>query len=97
MYADAYFPKGIVDKVKAVLLGLCAQIEASQPLSLDQLYAFSHAATERINELAQEFEEHGSEIETAAREAIADDFRFIADSYGFAAADIEQLIAPRDW
>jgi hypothetical protein len=38
-----------------------------------------------------------SEIETAAREAIAHDFDVIAGAYGFADADIEELIATRDW
>ena len=60
------------------------------------LYALTHAATEEFNALAEEFEENDSELETAAREAIAEDFEWIAKAYGFD-ADIEELIAPRDW
>jgi hypothetical protein len=44
----------------------------------------------------REFEENDSELETAARKAIAEDFERIATAYGFD-ADIEELIAPRDW
>ncbi|WP_176737169.1 DUF5713 family protein [Micromonospora citrea] len=39
----------------------------------------------------------GSEIETVAREAIGDDFWFVATSYGFPDADVERLIANREW
>ena len=56
-----------------------------------------HAATERFNELAEEFEENDSEIETVARDTIATDMEYIAQSYGFEDADIEELVAPRDW
>ena len=58
------------------------------------LYALTHAATEEFNALAEEFEENDSELETAAREAIAEDFEWIAKAYGVD-ADIEELIAPR--
>ena len=57
----------------------------------------THAATERFNELAEEFEENDSEIETVARDTIATDMEYIAQSYGFEDADIEELVAPRDW
>ena len=45
------------------------------------------------NELAEEFYESDSEIETAARECIAGDFAFIAEANGFADADLEELVA----
>ncbi len=32
-----------------------------------------------------------------AREVIGADFAFVAAAYGFADADGEELIAPRDW
>lgn len=96
MYADAYFPDPEVDKGKAILVELCEQIEATEPSSLDELYALTHAATERFNALAEDFETAGSEIETAARDCIATDFDAIARAYGFD-ADMEELVAPRDW
>ncbi|WP_062430070.1 DUF5713 family protein [Herbidospora daliensis] len=97
MYRDPYFPDELVDKGKAVLLRLCDRIEAEQPGDLAALYALTHAATDEFNALDEEFHEADSEIETAARELIAEDFWFIASAYGFDDADIEELIATRDW
>jgi len=97
MYGDSYFPKAQVDKVKDVLLGLCARIEQEKPASAEQFLRLTHEATEQINGLAEEFEEHGSELETAAREVMAADFGFIARAYGFGGVEIEEMIAPRDW
>lgn len=80
-----------------VLVNLCHEIEQHKPSDTDALYALTHKATEQINELEEVFEENGSEIETVARETIAEDFVRIADAYGFTDADIEELIAPREW
>ncbi|GAA4056818.1 DUF5713 family protein [Actinomadura miaoliensis] len=97
MYSDEFFPDHLVDKGKAILLRLCERIEAERPADLTALYALTHAATEEFNALEEEFAAAGSEIETFARESIADDFGFVASSYGFEDADAEQLIATRDW
>ncbi|MER7754772.1 DUF5713 family protein [Kitasatospora sp. NPDC097643] len=94
---DSYYPAHVVDQGKAVLLRLCERIEAERPADLTALYALTHAATDEFNELQDAFEEAGSEIETVAREAIAEDFWFIASAYGFTGAGIEELIATRDW
>lgn len=96
MYADGWFPDHCVQKVEEVLVALCLRIEEETPESLEELYRLTHAATEEINELQDYFFEQGSEIETGAREAIAMDFERIAIAYGFD-ADVEELIAPRDW
>ena len=97
MSRDAYFPPPLVDQGKAILTELCLSIEAQPPKDLDALYALTHAATLRFNDLAEAFEAAGSEIETAAREDIGADMAFIAQAYGFAQADTEELIAPREW
>ncbi|WP_214321863.1 DUF5713 family protein [Nonomuraea sediminis] len=97
MYDDGYFPDHLVDKGRAILLRLCERIEAAPPADLPALYALTHAATEEFNDLEAEFDEAGSEIETVAREVIGDDFWFVASTYGFADADAEELIAPREW
>jgi hypothetical protein len=97
MYSDGYFPHHLVDKGKAILLGLCERIEAEHPGDLAALYALTGEATEQFNALQAEFDAAESEIETVAREAIGDDFHFIALAYGFADADGETLIAGRDW
>lgn len=99
MYADSYFPDDLVKKIEGVLRELCVELERRMPssLSLEELYAMTHAATNKINELQAEFNERGSDIETGAREAIAEDFSAIARAYGFTEADTEELIATRDW
>lgn len=96
MYQDSYFPDKLVDKGKAILLDLCFKIEQQQPNSLEALYNLTHAATEQFNALQEEFYENDSEIETVARDCIGADFDFIAKAYGFN-ADIEELIANREW
>ncbi|SEG87602.1 hypothetical protein SAMN05216223_118125 [Actinacidiphila yanglinensis] len=97
MYADAYFPDHVVDRGRAILARLCERIEAERPSDLRALYALTQAATEEFNDLEAEFEAAGSEIETVAREWIAEDFWFVASAYGFGDADVEELIATRDW
>lgn len=97
MYSDDYFPNFLVDKIKNILMDLCKEIEAKAPSTNEALYVLTHAATEKINDLEQEFEENESELETGAREAMGADFDFIVHSYGFVDADLEEVIAPRDW
>ncbi|MGW0594838.1 DUF5713 family protein [Streptosporangium sp. NPDC002607] len=97
IYEDEYYPDHVVDKGKAILLGLCERIEAERPSDLTALYVLTEAATEEFNELETDFEAAGSEIETVAREVIAEDFWFVVSAYGFAEADAEQLIATREW
>jgi hypothetical protein len=97
MYEDEYFPKNLVDKGKQILLRLSARIEKEKPADEAALYALTHAATNEFNHLAEEFFDADSEIETAAAECIALDFDFIAKAYGFENADLEELIATRDW
>lgn len=96
MYQDNYFPDHLVDKCKDVLIRMCEKIEETNPKTLDELYVITHASTEEFNDLEEEFNENDSEIETAARECIASEFYNIASAYGFE-ADIEELIAPREW
>ncbi|MEU3347585.1 DUF5713 family protein [Streptomyces sp. NPDC006700] len=97
LYEDAYFPDHVVDKGRAILLRLCERVEAERPSDLAALYTLTQAATEEFNRLEAEFEAAGSEIETVAREEIAEDFWFVASAYGFTDADVEELIATRDW
>ena len=97
MFDDGYFPNDLVEEGKQILLKLCADIETTKPASLEALYALTHAATEAFNTLDENLQAAGSEIETAARDCIGMDFAFIASAYGFSNADVEELIAPRDW
>jgi len=96
MSEDNCFPKFLVEKGKKILITLCSEIETKKPKDLEELYVLTHKATDKFNDLQEAFYENESEIETAARENIAMDFDFISKSYGFD-ADIEELIATRDW
>ncbi|MBO9202017.1 MULTISPECIES: DUF5713 family protein [Niastella] len=97
MYVDDFYPNHLVDKCRDILIELCFDIERTHPKDLDELYALTHAATDKFNHMHDEFYENNSEIETTARDCISIDFTFIATSYGFADADSEELIATRDW
>ncbi|MEM6845639.1 MAG: DUF5713 family protein [Bacteroidota bacterium] len=96
MYRDAYFPNFLVDKCKYILLELCQNIENNKPATLEDLYKLTHAATDKLNNLEDEFLENDSEIETVARDCLGVNFEFIAKAYEFD-ADTEELIATRDW
>lgn len=97
MFRDPFFPDFLVEKCKCILLDLCKSIEENKPESLDELYELTHASTERLNDLEEEFNEHDSEIETAARECLSLDIETIAKAYGYTDADLEELVAPREW
>ncbi len=97
LYQDQYFPKAQVDGVRHILEQLMKQLDEGRASTLEELYPLTHAAVEKINQLAQEFEERGSEIETVARESIAEAFSVIAEEYGFVDADLEEMISNREW
>ncbi|WP_367319352.1 DUF5713 family protein [Streptomyces sp. HUAS ZL42] len=97
LYRSDYYPDRVVDRGRDILLRLCARVEAERPADLAALYVLTQAATEEFNDLQAAFEEADSEIETVAREEIAEDFWFVAQAYGFTDADVEELIATRDW
>ncbi|RJG47613.1 DUF5713 family protein [Motilimonas pumila] len=97
MYDDGYFPNFLVDKIKTILVELCESIESQNPKSSSELLSLTHAATDRINELEEEFEDNHSELETVAREDMAESFEFIVRSYGFSDVEIEDVIATREW
>ena len=96
MFEDDYFPRHLVEKGQNILIRLCEEIEDQKPKSDTDLLLLTHAATEEFNELAEEFADNDSEIETLARDTIGADFEFIAKTYGFD-VDAEELIGPRDW
>jgi len=97
MAKDEYFPPELVRKGQEILERLDAAIAENPPDDVESLMELTHAATEEFNELAEEFGEHDSEIETGAREDIAASFAIVLDKYGFGDVDIEDVIAPRDW
>ncbi len=97
MYKSGYFPNPLVDQVKDALLWFISEAESKNVTTLEALYPIAHAATEKINDLQEAFYDAGSEIETGARESIGEAFEKIATAVGFPNADVEELMAPRDW
>ena len=96
LYDDDFFPTFFVDKGKAILVRLCEAIEAEKPADNDSLLRLTHAATNEFNALDEELAENDSEIETIAREVIAENFEIIVKAYGFD-IDIEDVIGTREW
>lgn len=99
MYEDEYYPNHLVAQIEQILLEMCIQIEANKPTTIEELCQYTHPAVEKINDLQEVFDEHGSELETVARECMGEAFDFIATAYGFELTgdDLEAIIAPRDW
>lgn len=95
MYDDEYFPDFLVDKVKAQLLKLDEFLMGGVK-DIDPIQAKLDEIVNAINDLEEEFEEHDSEIETAARESIAEGVEYILKKHGID-IDIEEAIRERDW
>ena len=96
MYGDSYFPTFLVDECKEILLELCERMESEKPTNVAGVHPLTHSATEKLNALEDEFLAAGSEIETAARECLMDDFDFILKAYGWEHLDLDEAV-PRDW
>jgi hypothetical protein len=71
MFADGYFPKHLVAKGQSYCQ-LAERIEREAPEG-EAVYKLTQATAEAFNQLQAEFLKAGSDIETAAREAIAGD------------------------
>ena len=97
MINDDYFPNELVKEGQEILRELCRKFDLEPPASLEELLKHCHAATELFNELDEKFQAQDSEIETMARDTIAEDFYAVAKAYGFPEADMEDLVEPRDW
>ena len=69
MYQDGYFPDVLVDKIKALIQEVIAFLETGER-DLVKIQEKFDAMTLAVNDLQEEFEEHGSEIETVARDSI---------------------------
>ena len=107
MYQDDYFPKFLVDKVKALLVEVVDFLETGERC-MDKLQEkFDHAVS-GINNLVEEFYDNDSEIETAARDDIAVTVDCILKHFGFVKPDEfsfnskstgigDRLLQNRDW
>ena len=95
MYQDEYFPDFLVDKVKSELQKVIALLETGETdvgviqEKLDEMVC-------AINGLQEEFDENGSEIETAARDCIGENVSYALEWFGIP-IDVEEAIRERDW
>lgn len=95
MYRDTYFPKFLVDKVKALVVNVVHYLESGETdkkkiqNQLDKMVI-------GINDLQDEFFENESEIETAARESIGETVEYILKWFTID-IHIEEAIQARDW
>jgi len=95
MYNDGYFPDFLVDKIKAELEKVVAFLETGVT-DIEQIQEKFDAMTLAINDLQEEFEENDSEIETAARDSIAEDVTEILKWFEID-IDVEDALGEREW
>lgn len=95
MYRDDYYPNFLVDKVKK-FLQVAEQTLASEPTNLSAIQQALDVAVIGINEVAEEFYANQSEIETMAREDIAETVMTLLEHYNIT-LDIEEALRERDW
>ena len=95
MYEVEYFPAKQVDKVKAAIQKVVDYLEKGK-FTTEQVQEKLDAMTSKINDLQEDFEEHDSEIETGARESIADTVERMLAHFKVD-IDIEEAIRERDW
>ncbi len=93
---DDWYPTHLIEKGQTFLRTMCIEIEQTQPSTESDLFKITHRAVRKFNALEQELESEGSELETDAREQIAEDVSFVLSTYGFD-VDLEEALAPRNW
>lgn len=95
MYQDEYYPDFLVDKVKGELQKVIALLETGET-NTGVIQAKLDEAVCAVNDLQEEFDENGSEIETVARDCIGVTVRYILEWFGIP-IDTEEAIRERDW
>ncbi|UKS31091.1 DUF5713 family protein [Paenibacillus sp. HWE-109] len=95
MYNDTYYPNFLVDKIKAELVKVVEFLEQGNQ-DIEEIQSKLDFAIHAINDMAEEFDENDSEIETVARESIAQTVEDILAFFGIE-IDTEVAIRERDW
>ncbi len=95
MYQDEYYPDFLVDKVKNELQKVIDLLETGET-NTEVIQEKLDASVCAINDLQDEFDENGSEIETVARDSIGETVSYILEWFGIP-IDIEEAIRERDW
>lgn len=95
MYQDNYFPNFLVDKIKDTILNVIIYLETGEN-DIVKIQEKLDNMTISINDLQEEFDENDSEIETVARDSIADSVDYILKWFEID-IDIEDALMERDW
>ena len=95
MYRDGYFPDFLVDKIKELVQNMISFLETEEK-DLEIVQNKFDEMTLSINDLQAEFEENESELETVARESIAETIEYILQWFDIG-IDVEDAIGERDW
>ena len=95
MYQDDYYPDFLVDKVKDELQKVIDLLESGET-DTEVVQETLDEAVCGINDLQEELDEHDSELETVARECIAENVAYILEWFNIP-IDTEEAIRERDW
>lgn len=95
MYEDGYFPDFLVDKIRDLIENVITFLETGEQ-DLQKIQEKFDGMTLAINDLEEEFEESGSELETAARESIGATVAYILQWFEINIG-VEDAIRERDW
>lgn len=95
MYEDDFFPDFLVDEVRELILPVIETLESGETAP-EVIQQELDAMTQGINDLCEVFEENDSEIETCARESIAQTVMDILEWFEID-IDIEDALAEREW
>lgn len=95
MYSDPYFPDFLVDKLKYTINEVVQFIEEGN-YTTEEIQQKLDATVQKMNELESDFDENDSEIETVARESIAETIAEIL-AYFDVKIEIEEAIRERNW
>ncbi len=95
MYEDGYFPDFLVDKLRDLIENVITFLETGEQ-DLQKIQEKFDEMTLAANDLEEEFEENGSELETAARESIGATVAYILQWFEINIG-VEDAIRDRDW
>jgi hypothetical protein len=95
MYADAYYPKFLVDKLRFVMLDLVGYLSDAFH-GREEIQEKLDEMNIMIGRLREEFHESGSDFEAVARACIAADIEHIL-KYFSAGIEPEDALRARDW
>jgi hypothetical protein len=95
MYEDGYFPDFLVDKIRDLIENVITFLETGEQ-DLQKIQEKFDEMTLAANDLEEEFEKNGSELETAARESIGATVAYILQWFEINIG-VEDAIRERDW